>query len=433
MKTQKETKLLFLRGVIIGILCFAPAIALLVYVNPSLTEEIRQIRLADTSRWTILFFSIVIPVIYRIGFGFDAAADPHDKLFFTEKEHDIGMTVGTAVGAGWFLSFYPQLLWLSVNMVNFLSICSIVLFALLIITSWILSGERTIRLEEEARKEREKAAAKAEQLKREQKAQNQKAIERYLQQKQDPRNYSYFELLQYAIYEAGKTVAIHALFIDAPFPVKPYIEKDPRDIKPLGKTDYFCHGSWTEQLPKTEQAELKDIRFRLAGAAAEEAVLGQRFYVGWDDPIGSTSNYDLVEASNMMRKMCKINGISSRFGPAVFASADNEENKVDPWSDWILYELEKACINRLKEEFLLMKEFMARNKKAVWDLAEEIIIHEELSEDQLEEFFAEQQIYPLEAIALTEEITNATQPLNKDDQNSGAKSSRAMLSDGLRS
>jgi len=147
---------------------------------------------------------------------------------------------------------------------------------------------------------------------------------------------------------------------------------------------------WTHLLPTEDRhlwtrAQLDDnLTVSLGGRAAEEIVFGD---------ITTGAQQDLEQATRLARKMVTDYGMSSKLGPRTFGQKQElvflgrEISEQKDYSDKTAREIDEEVRNIIQRAHDAAKKILTENKAKLKEIAEQLILHETLEEDELNKLF----------------------------------------------
>jgi len=149
-------------------------------------------------------------------------------------------------------------------------------------------------------------------------------------------------------------------------------------------------GGWTRFLPSEDRhlypkSQLDDtIAILLGGRAAEEIAFNE---------VTTGAQKDLEEATKLARKMITEYGMSDKLGPRTFGQRQElvflgrEISEQRDYSDKIAQEIDEEVHNTIQHAHDTAKKILTENKSRLKQIAEQLIAHETLGEDELNKLF----------------------------------------------
>jgi len=147
---------------------------------------------------------------------------------------------------------------------------------------------------------------------------------------------------------------------------------------------------WTRFLPSEDRhlypkSQLDDtIAILLGGRAAEEIAFNE---------VTTGAQKDLEEATKLARKMITEYGMSDKLGPRTFGQRQElvflgrEISEQRDYSDKIAQEIDEEVHNIIQRAHDTAKKILTENKSRLKQIAEQLIAHETLGEDELNKLF----------------------------------------------
>jgi len=133
------------------------------------------------------------------------------------------------------------------------------------------------------------------------------------------------------------------------------------------------------------RAQLDDsLTVSLGGRAAEEIVFGD---------ITTGAQQDLEEATKLARKMVTDYGMSSKLGPRTFGQKQElvflgrEISEQKDYSDKTAREIDEEVRNIIQRAHDAARKILTENKTKLKEIAEQLILHETLEEEELNKLF----------------------------------------------
>lgn len=149
-------------------------------------------------------------------------------------------------------------------------------------------------------------------------------------------------------------------------------------------------GGWTRFLPSEDRhlwtrSQFNDrLAVSLGGRAAEEVSFGE---------ISTGAQSDLEEATKLARKMVTEYGMSDKLGPRTFGQKQElvflgrEISEQRDYSDKIAQEIDEEVHDIIQRAYDTAKKILTENKAKLKQVAEQVIAHETLGEDELNKLF----------------------------------------------
>jgi cell division protease FtsH len=149
-------------------------------------------------------------------------------------------------------------------------------------------------------------------------------------------------------------------------------------------------GGWTRFLPSEDRhlypkSQLDDtIAILLGGRAAEEIAFNE---------VTTGAQKDLEEATKLARKMITEYGMSDKLGPRTFGQRQElvflgrEISEQRDYGDKIAQEIDEEVHNIIQHAHDTAKKILTENKPRLKQIAEHLIAHETLGEDELNKLF----------------------------------------------
>ncbi len=171
------------------------------------------------------------------------------------------------------------------------------------------------------------------------------------------------------------------------------IDKLLPDANELHKVSIIPRGmalgvTWTR--PKDESVHvskaklLAKIAVSLGGRAAEEIVYGK-------DQVSTGASQDLINVTDMARKMVTAWGMSEKLGPMAYGK--NQENVFmgrdfghqRDYSEQVAYEIDEEIKNIVEERYELAKRLLNENRDMLEEISKELLDKETIDEKEFEE------------------------------------------------
>ncbi len=145
-------------------------------------------------------------------------------------------------------------------------------------------------------------------------------------------------------------------------------------------------GGWTQLLPAEDRrlypkSQLNDrIAIMLGGRAAEEITFNE---------VTTGAQDDLAKATQLARGMVTEFGMSDKMGPRTFGQHQElvflgrEISEQKDFSDETAREIDKEILNIVQHAYTISKRLLTENKAKLKQLAEQLIIHETMSEAEI--------------------------------------------------
>ncbi|MEE3349041.1 MAG: ATP-dependent zinc metalloprotease FtsH [Candidatus Gastranaerophilaceae bacterium] len=171
------------------------------------------------------------------------------------------------------------------------------------------------------------------------------------------------------------------------------IDKLLKDANELHKVSIIPRGmalgvTWTR--PKDEKVHvskaklLAKITVSLGGRAAEELVYGE-------DKVSTGASQDLINVTNIARKMVTAWGMSDKLGTMAYGK--NEDNVFmgrdfghqRDYSEQIAYEIDKEIKNIVDDRYAIAKNLLSENRDMLEAISRELLDKETLDEKEFEE------------------------------------------------
>jgi len=145
-------------------------------------------------------------------------------------------------------------------------------------------------------------------------------------------------------------------------------------------------GGWTQILPTEDRhlypkSQLNDrIAIMLGGRAAEEITYNE---------VTTGAQDDLTKATQLARSMVTNFGMSDKMGPRTFGHHQElvflgrEISEQKDFSDETAREIDEEILNIIQRAYAISKRLLSENKEKLKQLAEQLIIHETLSETEI--------------------------------------------------
>ena len=149
-------------------------------------------------------------------------------------------------------------------------------------------------------------------------------------------------------------------------------------------------GGWTRFLPAEDrhlwtEAQFNDrLAVSLGGRVAEEISFGE---------VTTGAQNDLEQATKLARKMVTEYGMSEKLGPRTFGQRQElvflgrEISEQRDYSDKIAQEIDDEVHNIIQRAYDTAKKILTENKEKLKEIAELLISHETLEEDDLSKLF----------------------------------------------
>ncbi len=149
-------------------------------------------------------------------------------------------------------------------------------------------------------------------------------------------------------------------------------------------------GGWTRFLPTEDRylwtrSQFDDrLAVMLGGRTAEEISFGE---------ITTGAQNDLAEATKLARRMVTEYGMSDKLGPRTFGQRQElvflgrEISEQRDYSDKIAQEIDEEVHNIIQHAYNTAKKILTKNKAKLKEIAEQLIAHETLEEEELNKLF----------------------------------------------
>jgi cell division protease FtsH len=149
-------------------------------------------------------------------------------------------------------------------------------------------------------------------------------------------------------------------------------------------------GGWTRFLPTEDRylwsrSQFDDrLAINLGGRVAEEIRFGE---------ITTGAQNDLAEATKLARKMVTEYGMSDKLGPRTFGQRHElvflgrEISEQRDYGDKVAQDIDEEVHNIIQRAYTVAKQILTKNKSKLKEIAEQLIIHETLEEDDLNKLF----------------------------------------------
>jgi len=149
-------------------------------------------------------------------------------------------------------------------------------------------------------------------------------------------------------------------------------------------------GGWTRFLPTEDRhlwtrSQFDDrLAVSLGGRAAEEISFGE---------ITTGAQNDLAEATKLARRMVTEYGMSDKLGPRTFGQRQElvflgrEISEQRDYSDKTAQEIDEEVHNIIQRAYNTAKKILTKNKVKLKEIAEQLIAHETLEEEEINKLF----------------------------------------------
>jgi len=149
-------------------------------------------------------------------------------------------------------------------------------------------------------------------------------------------------------------------------------------------------GGWTRFLPTEDRylwsrSQFDDrLAVSLGGRVAEEIRFGE---------ITTGAQNDLAEATKLARKMVTEYGMSDKLGPRTFGQRQElvflgrEISEQRDYGDKVAQDIDEEVHNIIQRAYTVAKQILTKNKAKLKEIAEQLMIHETLEEDDLNKLF----------------------------------------------